>query len=580
MKHILIYSLLFFYFTGTAALTYASTHHPDYILQQEQKHWYRLANPHTEKTLKKLLDNYQNEETSSKEQDSIDNPCITAKKITLSGYSVFSNQRLQRLISPFLGQCLTNQTLETMLRHIDHLYADHGYILSRAFIHQTPAMYEGEFHIFIQEGHVDRIDFGENTPAEKRQIRMAFPNVKEKIFNLRQMEQGRDQMNRLYSNHITMKISPAEKIGFSDIKLENNPREKNHLALQFDNAGHSSTGEYRATLKMERDNLFSLNDHLLFSATRSLNKDRNTRYSDNALGLLSVPYGKWTFQGQLSYANYRQTLTSFGLPLVTKGRSKQGKLRLSRLISRQKRFKFSGYGALTLKDNDRYLDDIKSNTSSHNLTIATLGAEGNYIFAGGVINGDIAYHRGTPYLWASTDQNNHAPNTPHAEFSRWNADIQFYKPLQLGTFTPRYLATLSAQHSPHTLYGSERISIGDQYTIRGFQEENIQGDSGAFLRQELRYTIPKWTDENALKKALGDLTLYGFFDAGKVQSRGGKQSNFGEGAGSLSGWGMGIRNQGKYVHFDLAYAKPLHAPEFIEKRDREIYGSIGVSLRW
>ena len=54
-----------------------------------------------------------------------------------------------------------------------------------------------------------------------------------------------------------------------------------------------------------------------------------------------------------------------------------------------------------------------------------------------------------------------------------------------------YSATLRAQNTNTALYASEWFSIGNRWTVRGFDGESALGaEKGFFLRNELAYPIP------------------------------------------------------------------------------------------
>ncbi|MEX0631467.1 ShlB/FhaC/HecB family hemolysin secretion/activation protein [Serratia ureilytica] len=56
-----------------------------------------------------------------------------------------------------------------------------------------------------------------------------------------------------------------------------------------------------------------------------------------------------------------------------------------------------------------------------------------------------------------------------------------------------YLTSAYGQTSADNLYAGERISIGGQYSVRGFKEQYLTGNRGAYWRNELNWqwqTLP------------------------------------------------------------------------------------------
>ncbi len=50
-----------------------------------------------------------------------------------------------------------------------------------------------------------------------------------------------------------------------------------------------------------------------------------------------------------------------------------------------------------------------------------------------------------------------------------------------------WLTSPYAQWSPDRLYGSERLTLGGESSVRGFKEQYLSGDNGGYWRNELGY---------------------------------------------------------------------------------------------
>lgn len=70
--------------------------------------------------------------------------------------------------------------------------------------------------VSVSEGRIESItQNGEQTPA----LKMAFPGLVGDVLNLRDIEQGMEQLNRLPSQQVTIDIQPGEQPGFSKVVL-------------------------------------------------------------------------------------------------------------------------------------------------------------------------------------------------------------------------------------------------------------------------------------------------------------------------------------------------------------------------
>lgn len=71
---------------------------------------------------------------------------------------------------------------------------------------------------------VEGIRLNQYSPADKRRVVMAFPGVKTGWpLNLRDIEEGVDQMNRLPSCDVQIKIEPGGRPGTSLVVIEDSP---------------------------------------------------------------------------------------------------------------------------------------------------------------------------------------------------------------------------------------------------------------------------------------------------------------------------------------------------------------------
>src|SRR5699024_7064607 len=119
---------------------------------------------------------------------------------------------------------------------------------------------------------------------------MVFPQLIEKPLNLRDLEQGLEQLNRLTTKRIDIDIEPGQKKGYSAIVLRTvTARWPVSAALAFDNSGQQTTGTGQSSLTFSVDNPLRLADRWQFSFSRN-NDFRQQHGSQSFYGLFSLPY--------------------------------------------------------------------------------------------------------------------------------------------------------------------------------------------------------------------------------------------------------------------------------------------------
>src|SRR5690606_11658509 len=101
-------------------------------------------------------------------------------------------------------------------------------------------------------------------------------------------------------------------------------------------------------------------------------------------------------------------------------------------------------------------------------------------------------------------------------------DASIYTPFAVKGQGLAYRLYPSGQVSPDPLFSSEQMNLGDRYTVRGFQQQSVAGDSGGYMRNELLWNLPPWTENETINNVIGGLQPYAGLDGGFTRNKGGK----------------------------------------------------------
>jgi len=129
-------------------------------------------------------------------------------------------------------------------------------------------------------------------------------------------------------------------------------------------------------------------------------------------------------------------------------------------------------------------------------------------------------------------------------------DTSITTPVTLGHRQAQYNGSLRLQYSPDLLLGSEMFSIGNRYTVRGFDgEQTLMAEKGWYLRNEL--TLPLANTGQAIYLGL---------DCGRISG-----PSAADGTGQfLAGAALGMRGSSKGLQYDVFVSKPLKKPTSFE----------------
>lgn len=527
-----------------------------------------MEKAHKEMLERKTLD-VEIEQPKPTVESSEDGVCLQVELILFTGATLLSESDKSTLATPFTGRCLNMEQINEAVRAVTNLYIERGYVTTRAIV-PVQDLRSRQLEIRIIEGEVESIRLNEDSPQDRRRVAVAFPGgLRGKPLNLRDIEQGMDQLNRLPSSNAQLRIEPGEKSGASRIVVVDQPGKTWRFRMGLDNSGQESTGETKYTVSLDKDNLLGLNDML----TLNLNADAKTLKnmsrpdSQSYSGYYTLPFGYWSMTASASVSDYYAQLEGGGAEYKSSGSTVIYGLGLDRVLHRDNDSKTSAGVSFNVKDIDNYIENERLVASSYDLSVLGISLDHNRRFLDGALGLSGGYNVGLPVLGADQDTTTDH-SVPKHEFHKLSLTGSWVRPFAVAEHPFTFTTKGTAQWSPDTLYNSERLDLGSRYTVRGFQRDSLAGDIGGYVRNEIstailsRETMPGW-----LGSALGELQVYAGYDVGFIHHDEDDEYE----RGVLQGAALGLRTQGGYLDSDLCLSKALTAPSFMNNRDWELY---------
>lgn len=152
--------------------------------------------------------------------------------------------------------------------------------------------------------------------------------------------------------------------------------------------------------------------------------------------------------------------------------------------------------------------------------------------------------------WLGAQQDYSYDGAPSTKYNMWLLDVDFRQPFELGRRSAVFTTSFHGQWTmdDRPLYGVDRVSMGNRYTVRGFSGKyTLMAGNGCFLRNEVANQLPRCNSQ-----------LYLGADIGSVYGQGSEDY-----AGhTIIGTVFGIRGSiRKDFHYDTFVAKPVLKPE-------------------
>lgn len=477
---------------------------------------------------------------------------FTIHTISLTGLDKFTKSpSLLALLAGYKGNAVTETELQLLVEKMNKKLAEAGYITTRAAI-LPQNIKAGNLSVTIIPGRIRAFLCAENTSPLHWQN--AFPASIGDILNIRDLEQGLENLRRPYGQDVKMKILPVGDTGECDVVLYGIRGKPWGMTLTMGNSGNEASGKYRGQARFIWGNPLGINDSLTLTLGRNnYHPGIYKEYGQDSI-VYSVPCKKHSILWRYYRAHTGQPLaTGLGTwPYRSKTRGQE--VTVQRMLHRDGRSRTQGFFTLGTYRKRNYIGSTELRIQRIKKTNAVVGVGYDRYFPGGQMNARLALSKGLSWLGAQDDAL--YGNVFSTKGWLWNLDVSFLKAISPGREKVRYQALFHGQQSSRPLCSADEISIGGLYTVRGFTGDHmLSGKSGWYLQQELQ-----WQRKN--------VQPYIGFDMGKVYGGSARDT-------ALYGLALGIRGGGK-IFFDVSAGFPLVCPGGWKKNRSVIYTETGI----
>ena len=438
---------------------------------------------------------------------------FTLKAIELDESKVLEKSQLEALKGEYLEKEIGVKDLYELVNKINKLYLDEGYYTCRAVL-PAQTIKGGVVKVNLIEGTTNEIKVQGNKYTKSSYISKRMSLKQGRVDNINKLNEDLLRFNA--SNDVQLRISmqAGSEPGTTDYIISAYEPQNITWSIYSDNAGSDTSGEYRGGLFFTDRSLTGVRDTLsmntiLSDGTKSFGlaygrpmghsgTKLNVQYSTNSVHITDGPLEALNVRGHAYAAS-----VGVSQPLVVNEKTRtEATLDYGQQNSKTD---FSGV---------HWLDDtIKGVTAGYSLT--------NYG------NTSIVYQKHSLNFGTHTNIDD-----KDRDFSLYQANGLFQKMYEHGQLlSVRMEGQLGFNNY---LPSARQFYIGGAYSVRGYKESLLGGDSGYSVGVE--YAAPIRDDRAA--------SLFGFIDHGAVYG----DSAFGDHV--LTSMGVGVR---------AAFAKKINA---------------------
>lgn len=494
-------------------------------------------------------------------------PCFLIQRIDLVGGGADFSwvlAAIDRPEDPSTGRCLGAGAINQLMTRLQNRLISRGFVTSR-IVAGPQDLSSGVLTLTLVPGRIREIRTADGKELSVG-LRTAFPLEAGKPLNLRDIEQGLENLKRAPTADADIKIVPPRDAqampGESDLVLDWHQERWARFNLGLDDSGTKGTGKFIGSFTLSVDNGLGLNDLAYISLNRDLGGgvagSRGTRgYTTH----YSVPVGYWLLGVTASGTTYHQAVAGATQTYRYWGESENGELRLTRLIRRDATSKTHGYLKAWVRQSNNYIDDTEIVVQRRRTAGWEVGLSHRMFLGNASLDVDLSNRRGTGAFGALPSPEE-AFGEGSARAGIWIAGAQLGVPFRVSDLRFRYLAAGRLQRSDGPLVPQDRFAIGGRYTVRGFDGETLlTGDRGWLWRNDLALSLRDTGAE-----------LYIGADVGAVSGRNATQLI----GRRLAGGVIGVRGNFASVTYDVFAGAPLSRPRGFASPE----GLGGFTLGW
>ncbi len=470
---------------------------------------------------------------------------FTVEGFEFAGNTKFDSDTLAGVIKEFRGKEITFAQLQQAASKITEYYTSQGYITSGAYIPAQTPQQTGVFLIQVVEGELEDIKITGTDRLKPEYVRSRIALATAKPLNVDKLREALQllQLDPLIEN-LSAELSAGTQPGMNLLVVRVKEAQSFSTGFLADNGRSPSAGSFRRQVGVAEGNLLGFGDKI--SLTYS-----NTTGSNAIDAGYTLPVNSRNGTVTFSYSNTGSNITEPPFDeLDIEANSRNYELTYRQPVIRNATPEFTQEFALGLTASRRESDTslqgedfpISPGADDRGRTrISALRFFQEWVRRG---RQDVLAARSQFSLGVGAFDATINNSAPDSRFFAWRGQVQWFHQLDSDS---NLLLSGGVQLADRALVPLEQFGLGGLGTVRGYRQDALLTDNGAFASVELR--VPVYRGES------GVLQLTPFVDAGTVWNSGGKDS---PNPNTLVGAGVGLRWQsGNRFSARLDYSIPL-----------------------
>ncbi|QLO38356.1 ShlB/FhaC/HecB family hemolysin secretion/activation protein [Klebsiella sp. RHBSTW-00484] len=465
-------------------------------------------------------------------------PCYQIDQLIL-GNDFLDDRGLRKIKNNIVKKCLGVNGIKKVAVLLQDYFISSGYITTRVEIPSQDLLTK-KLNLTIIPGRIAEIIIADDDVRK-----WMLPFSEGDILNIRDVEQGLENIQRTPEVDVKINIMPGVDEGVSKIVI--NPQRKKIWSIRtsYNNYGDESTGSQLIGGTGYLYNFTKLSDLFYLAGTSS-----QTGAYINFSTYYSIPFGYSEFSLFYSNSKSRQNIDIGEYTFGYVGKTEYLSIKGNRMLYRNVNSKISASAELISRKYDYTLGGTELVLQKRDMRNLRLGVNYKRNFTGAGLDSTFTWQRFMKEVGGSE-----TPDMRSGDVSTnsqiMNLNTNYVKWLAMLPTDAYYEFNLGAQYSPGNLTLQDQFTIGDRWSVRGFQNSNgIYGNKGFYIQNTL----------NLVTGCMG-MIPYAGIDYGQIIGKLPSQDLSGK---KIMGGVIGLKGGVKALEYDISLSSPFLYPNDLD----------------
>ncbi len=474
-------------------------------------------------------------------------------KIELTGNTIFSNEELATLTQAYENRSVTLEELQDLRQKLTRYYIDRGYINSGAII-PDQKLGAGSLTLQIIEGQLTNINITGNNGLRTSYIDKRIADSLSDPLNINILQQRllllqQDPLIKA----ISAELQPGQKPGESQLNIQIKEARPYQIGLEFSNDRSPSIGSFSGKIWLRHNNLTGFGDAAYFSYGRTEGlDDYNASYTlplsfyDIQLGAFYQNSQSNVVENPFEQLDIRSRSVTYGIFL-----KKAFYQTIQQRFSMQLSFEHRRSKTFLLGQAFSFspgVPELGNDTGESRISVIRFSQNWLDRSQTQVLAFRSTFSFGLDAFDATINSLG-----VDSHFFSWLGQFQWIRRLPFLDSQAIFRSDVQLSNDP--LLPLEKFSVGGQYSVRGYRENQFVRDNGAAVSLEWRVPVfhiplPGLSQSiNDGRVQLATFADFGWTENNELASPGSK---------TIGSWGIGIRwAPSQKIHTELYWGIPF-----------------------